>query len=158
MTADFLLKQNFFQWKQGYIDSMEYWEELILSWTSTRKLAAANIKKGQVHYKQQYDRHATSSGYRMGDLVLVKFPHEESERNQKLSHPWHAGLFNVMNLVWLWLSSSSWSKASFRYTNFMCAHALYYLLTFIGTGPTFTVLEVFLDGLRSLLKVESRPQ
>ena len=52
-------------------------------------MAAANIKKGQVHYKQQYDRHATSSGYRMGDLVLVKFPHEESGRNRKLSRPWH---------------------------------------------------------------------
>jgi len=38
----------------------------------------------------------------------------------------------------------------------MCVHALYYLLAFIGMGPTLTVLEVFLDGLRSLLRVESR--
>ena len=80
---------------QGYTDSMEYREELILSLTSARELAAADIKKAQAYYKQQYDRHATSSGYHMGDLVLVKFPHEESGRNRKLSCPWH-GLYRVI--------------------------------------------------------------
>jgi len=74
---------------QGCTDTMEYREELVLSLASARELAAANIKRAQDHYKKQYDRHATPRDYDIGDLVLVKFPHEESGRNRKLSCPWH---------------------------------------------------------------------
>jgi len=52
---------------------VEY-RELIFSLTSAWKLAATNIKKAQAYYKQQYGHHATSGGYNIGDLVLVKFP------------------------------------------------------------------------------------
>ena len=73
----------------GYADPLEYREELILSLTLGQELAAVSIKETRAHYKQQYDFHATSGGYSIGDLVLVKFPHEKSGRSQKLSHPWH---------------------------------------------------------------------
>ena len=74
---------------QGYTDISEYREEVVLSLASARELAAANIEKAQQHYKHQYDRHAIAVNYRVGDLVLVKFPQEESGKNRKLSRPWH---------------------------------------------------------------------
>jgi len=39
----------------GYTDPLEYREELILSLTLGRELAATNIKEAQAHYRQQYD-------------------------------------------------------------------------------------------------------
>ena len=71
------------------IDVTEYREELVLSLSSARELAAANIKIAQKIYKHQYDKHAGPVNFKVGDLVLVKFPHEESGRNRKLSRPWH---------------------------------------------------------------------
>ena len=58
---------------------MEY-QEVVLSLASTLELAATNIKKAQEQYKQQHDRHATSVDYKVGDLVLVKFLHEECRK------------------------------------------------------------------------------
>ena len=65
----------------------EYQEELVLSLSSARELAAANIEIAQKAYKHQYDKHAAPTNFKVGDLVLVKFPHEESGRNRKLSWP-----------------------------------------------------------------------
>ena len=65
-------------------DVTEYREELVLSLSLARELAAANIKIAQKIYKRQYDKHAGPVNVKVSDLVLVKFPHEESGRNQKL--------------------------------------------------------------------------
>ena len=73
----------------GAVDITEYREEVILSLSSARELAAANIKTAQKNYKRQYDKHAASVNFKVGDIVLVRFPHEESGKNRKLSRPWH---------------------------------------------------------------------
>ena len=78
-----------------HADVMEYREELVLSLSSARELTAANIKIAQKAYKHQYDKHAAPTNFKVGDLVLVKFPHEESGRNRKPSLPCIA-LSNVM--------------------------------------------------------------
>jgi len=72
-----------------YTDISDYQEELVLSLSSARELAASNIKAAQKCYKRQYDKHAASSQYRVGDLVLIRFPHEETGKQRKLSRPWH---------------------------------------------------------------------
>jgi len=82
----------------GYADNREYWEEIVLSLASARELDAANIKKVKEHYKQQYNHQATSKGYNVGNLVLVKFSlrkKEETKRCHTLSMV-HVGLSNVM--------------------------------------------------------------
>ena len=54
---------------QGYTNITEYQEEVVLPLASAHELAAANIKKAQKHYKQQYDHHTTVVDCRVGDLV-----------------------------------------------------------------------------------------
>ena len=44
----------------GPVDIAEYREEVVLSLSSARKLAAANIKVAQRNYKCQYDKHSVS--------------------------------------------------------------------------------------------------
>ena len=61
----------------------------MLSLLSASELAALNIKAAQKRYKRQYDRHAALSKYQVGDLVLIRFPHEEIGNQRKLSRPWH---------------------------------------------------------------------
>ena len=72
-----------------YGDILEYREELTLSLSSARELAASNIKTAQKKYKEQYDKRANPICYKPGGLVLVRFPQEESGKNRKLSRPWH---------------------------------------------------------------------
>ena len=72
-----------------YTDVEEYKEEVTLSLSSARELAASNIRTAQKRYKEQYDKRATPSSFKVGDLVLVRFPQEESGRQRKLSRPWH---------------------------------------------------------------------
>ena len=67
----------------------DYREEFVLSLSSARRLAVENIKKAQKRYKCQYDKRATQVRFKIGQWVLVKFPHEESGRQRKLSRPWH---------------------------------------------------------------------
>ncbi len=67
----------------------DYREELVLSLSSARKLAAQAIQQAQKKYKTTYDRKARESHYRIGDWVLVKFPQEESGKLRKLSRPRH---------------------------------------------------------------------
>ena len=74
----------------------DYREEVILSLSSARDLAAKAIRKAQKRYKTQYDRKSTKKKYRVGDWVLVKFPHEETGKQRKLSRPWH-GPYRVVS-------------------------------------------------------------
>ena len=66
-----------------------YWEQVILSLSTTRKLAAESIKKAQKKYKAIYDRKTAISSLKIGDWVLVKFPQDEVGKLWKLSRPWH---------------------------------------------------------------------
>ncbi|KAL5481633.1 hypothetical protein EMCRGX_G021832 [Ephydatia muelleri] len=67
----------------------DYREELLLSLSSARKLACDAIQKAQCRYKKGYDKHARPTTHKIGDWILIKFPHEESGKNHKLSRPWH---------------------------------------------------------------------
>ena len=71
------------------VDVADYREEVVLSLSSARELAADSIRKAQVKYKAAYDRKATPMHYQVGDWVLVKFPQEETGKHRKLSRPWH---------------------------------------------------------------------
>ena len=61
----------------------DYWEQLVLSLSSARELASKSIAQAQVRYKSQYDKKTAASDYRVGDWVLVKFPHEETGKHRK---------------------------------------------------------------------------
>ncbi len=76
-------------------DVEDYREELVLSLSSARELAAQAIQQAQRKYKALYDRKASERRYRVGDWVLVKFPQEESGKQRKLSRPWH-GPYRVL--------------------------------------------------------------
>ena len=77
-------------------DISDYREELMLSLSAARDLAAKSIHRAQRKYKTQYDRKATQHKYRIGDWVLVRFPNEESGKQCKLSRPWH-GPYRVLS-------------------------------------------------------------
>ena len=77
-------------------DISDYREELMLSLSSARDLAAKSVCQAQRKYKTQYDRKATQHKYRIGDWVLVRFPDEESGKQRKLSRPWH-GPYRVLS-------------------------------------------------------------
>ena len=55
-------------------DLEEYQEELILSLSSARELAASNIRAAQKQYKEQCDKKARTVDYQLEDWVLVQFP------------------------------------------------------------------------------------
>ena len=63
---------------QGHTDVMDYWEEVVLLLASAQEFAVTIIKKAQKQYKWWHDHHAASMDYKFSDLVLVRFPHEES--------------------------------------------------------------------------------
>ena len=67
----------------------DYREELMLSLGSARQLATEAIRRAQAKYKNHYDRQARDVRFKVGDWVLIYFPHEESGKNRKLSKPWH---------------------------------------------------------------------
>jgi len=73
-----------------------YREEVGLSLASARELAVKSMRQAQKRYKIKYDRNAGQTKYRIGDWVLVKFPHEETGKQLKLSQPWH-GPFRVVS-------------------------------------------------------------
>ena len=70
-------------------DVADYREELVLSLSTARKLAAESIKSAQSRYKKTYDQLSREANYQLGDWVLVRFPQEETGRQRKLSRPWH---------------------------------------------------------------------
>jgi len=67
-----------------------------LSLSSARTLAASQIQKAQSKYKKCYDKKTKLSTFKVGQWVLVRFPHEETGRMRKLSRPWH-GPFRVIS-------------------------------------------------------------
>ena len=67
------------------IDVADYRQELMVSVTSARELAAQNIRRAQDYYKKHYNRRAKPAGYKVGQWVLIRFPHEESGHLRKLS-------------------------------------------------------------------------
>ena len=77
-------------------DVQDYKEELMLSLSSARQLAASSIQKAQAKYKEQYDRKTKETTFRVGDWILVRFPQDESGRLRKLSRPWH-GPYRILD-------------------------------------------------------------
>ena len=58
----------------------DYREELVLSLhpvSTARKLAASQIQKAQAKYKKHHDKKAKLATFKIGEWVLVRFPHEE---------------------------------------------------------------------------------
>ena len=78
-------------------DINDYREELTLSLSSAREIAASCIRQAQQKYKKDYDKRSTVREYRLGDWVLVKFPADETGKARKLSRPWH-GPYRVVDL------------------------------------------------------------
>ena len=72
-------------------DVDDYREELVLSLTSARELAVANLQNAQKRYKRNYDRRCTRPPLRwkIGQWGMVYFPQDDSGANRKLSRPWH---------------------------------------------------------------------
>ena len=77
----------------------DYREELMLSLTSARDLAAQTIQKAQERYKRNYDKRATytTTPMRVGNWVFVRMPQEETGPQRKLSRPWH-GPFRIISI------------------------------------------------------------
>lgn len=53
------------------VDIRDYREELMVSLTSARDLAAKAIRRAQAQYKHHYDKHARQKDLKKGDWVLV---------------------------------------------------------------------------------------
>ena len=77
-------------------DVSDYREQVILSLSTARQLAAVSIRTAQEKYKEVYDRSSRVADYKLGDWVLVKFPQDETGRMRKLSRPWH-GPYRVID-------------------------------------------------------------
>ena len=71
------------------VEVSDYCEEIILSLSTVRKLAAESIRTAQAQYKRMYDKYSREANYQLGDWVLVHFPQEETGKWRKLSRPWH---------------------------------------------------------------------
>jgi hypothetical protein len=67
----------------------DYREEVILSLSVARRMAAESIQLAQARYKKLYDRSSREVDYQLGDWVFVRFPQDETGRQRKLSRPWH---------------------------------------------------------------------
>ena len=78
-------------------DVEDYREELTLGLQSARELASATIRSAQKKYKRSYDRRMYSPKLRVGDWILIRFPHEETGANRKLSRPWY-GPFRISSI------------------------------------------------------------
>ena len=48
-----------------------------------------SLKESQKWYKRQYDKKARTVPLWCGDLALIHFPQDESDKQRKLSRPWH---------------------------------------------------------------------
>ena len=62
------------------------YKELILSLSMAKKPATSHIQKALVKYKKFHDKKAK---LKIGEWILVRFPHEESGHMRKPSRPWH---------------------------------------------------------------------
>ena len=63
------------------VEVTDYREELVLSLSTARRLAAESIQAAHAKYKRSYDRHSREIDYQLGDWVLIRFPQEESGRS-----------------------------------------------------------------------------
>ena len=72
------------------VEVSDYREEIILSLSTARKLAAESIRTAQAQYKRMYDKYSREANYQLGDWVLVHFPQKETGKWRKLSRPWHS--------------------------------------------------------------------
>ena len=70
-------------------DVDDYRQELVVSLSSARELAAKSIQAAQKKYKKLFDKKARPTSFNVGSWVLVLFPHELTGKNRKLSRPWH---------------------------------------------------------------------
>ena len=70
-------------------DVTDYREQLMLSLKSARESAITSMQEAQGCYKAQYDKRSKPADYKLGDWVMIRFPHEESGKQRKLSRPWH---------------------------------------------------------------------
>ena len=73
----------------GWVDIDDYREQVTLALSVARDNAIKSIRKAQQWHKRQYDQNTTAATYAVGQWVLVRFPADESGKNQKLSRPWH---------------------------------------------------------------------
>ena len=80
------------------VDVHDYREELMVSLTSARDLAAEAVRRAQAQYKHQYDKGTRRKALRRGDWILVRFSQDESGRWRKLSRPWH-GPYRIVELT-----------------------------------------------------------
>ena len=60
-------------------------EELVLSLSTARTLAAKSILKAQEHQKTGHDKRAKPSRLRLGEWVLIHFSQDETGKQRKLS-------------------------------------------------------------------------
>ena len=69
---------------------VDYREKLMLSLSSARQLAAANVRKAQIKYKRAYAKtcNCNSAPFKIGEWVLVRFLSDQSGSNRKFSRPW----------------------------------------------------------------------
>lgn len=59
----------------------------MLSLSNAREIATQNIRKSQKQYKKHFDAKVTSTKFKVGQWVLVRFPQEESGHQRELSRP-----------------------------------------------------------------------
>ena len=59
----------------------DYWEEVTMTLSSARDLAAKSLHKSQQRAKKLYDRKSDRVSYKVGDWILIRFLQEESGRN-----------------------------------------------------------------------------
>ena len=78
-------------------DVSDYREQMVLSLSTTKSLAMKANREAQQWYKLQYYKTVRTSQYRVGNIVLVYFPQDETGKSWKLSHPWH-GPYQVISL------------------------------------------------------------
>lgn len=80
-------------------DVTDYRKELVETLTKARKHAVQSIQRAQKHYKSYYDKVYKCSPVisKVGELVLIRFPQEESGKQRKLSRPWH-GPYRVVEV------------------------------------------------------------
>ena len=72
----------------------DYREELVLSLSSARELAAKSIKRAQHCYEEHYDKKDRPVNLRIGEWVFVRFLQVETGKQRKLLRPWR-GPFRV---------------------------------------------------------------
>ena len=97
-----------------------YREELVLNLSLARELAVKSLQQSQKRGKRWYDRtKSTAKSFRIGEWMLVRFPHEETGRNCKLSQPWH-GPYRVLSYD----EPDITAQKVYRHQQFRCTRAV----------------------------------